>query len=64
MSIADKFKKFREARGLSQLDVAIQAKTSPTMISKIESGQRVPSVVTAYEIVKALGFKLDDLFTE
>ena len=64
MSIADKFKEFRESRGMSQLDVAIQTKTSPAMISKIELGQRVPSVVTAHEIVKALGFKLDDLFTE
>lgn len=64
MSIADRLKEFREARSMSQLDVALQAKVSPTLICKIEMGQRIPSVAIAHEISKVLNFRLDDLFDD
>jgi transcriptional regulator with XRE-family HTH domain len=52
----------REARRLSQRELAARVNVSPSMISQIEAGQSQPSVNTLYSIVSELDISLDELF--
>jgi transcriptional regulator with XRE-family HTH domain len=52
----------REARGISQRELARRLGVSPSLISQVESGQSRPSVSTLYGVVNELGVSLDQLF--
>ncbi len=49
-------KDIRAKKGLTQQEVANAANVDVTMISKIELGERQPSVKVAKKIAEALGF--------
>ena len=52
----DWFKTIRANRGLTQADIAGMASVDVTTISKIELGERQPSVEVAKRIATVLGF--------
>ena len=51
----------REAKGLSQSELARQCDVTASAINKFESGLKVPSLVKAVALAKALGCSLDEL---
>lgn len=63
MSIGDNFKNKRIERDLSQEELSKLSGVSKPMISYIEGGKRVPSVLTAQKIARVLRCTIDDLLT-
>ncbi|MEZ0482610.1 helix-turn-helix transcriptional regulator [Planococcus sp. SSTMD024] len=57
-------KKFRNNKGLTQLEVAKKAGIKRPNYTMIETGQRKPSVATAKSIASALGFDWTIFFEE
>ena len=55
-------KKVREAKGLSQKEVAVVSKIDNSNYSKIEGGKTDPSFSSVVKIAKALNVPLYDLF--
>lgn len=62
MDLGDALKKVREAKGLSQKELAGLLEMPQPQYSRIESGKTDPSFTTLERIVKALGIALSDLF--
>ena len=52
-------KQWREARGLTQLQLAYQTGASLSTIASLESGRYVPRITLAQAVVQALGVSLD-----
>jgi transcriptional regulator with XRE-family HTH domain len=57
-------KSLRIARNMTQTRLAEQVSVSPAMISRLESGQRLPSFSLACRLALALSVAVDDLTTE
>ena len=55
--------KFRMARGLTQEQLAALAGTSPSHISRLESGQHLPSLSNLKKISAALKIRMSITFT-
>ncbi len=55
-------KKVREAKGLTQKEVAMSLKMDASQYSKIENGKTDPSFTIVANIAKALGVTLPELF--
>ena len=56
-------KQIREAKGLSQLDLAKRAKVSQGYLSDLEARQKKnPGIETLRKIAKALGVPVTELF--
>jgi len=51
----------REARGITQTELAKLAKVSQPNISDVENGKVSPTVATASRLAKALNCTVDDL---
>ena len=51
----------REAKGLTQTELGRQCDVTAAAINRFESGLKVPSLVTAVALAKALGCSLDEL---
>ena len=64
MNIGEKIKKIREAKGLSQKEVALTLSMNPSQYSKIENGKVDPQCSSIEKIANALGISLSDIFTE
>lgn len=62
MDLGDCIKKIREAKGLSQKQVAASCKMDTGNYSRIETGKTDPSFSSVQKIAKALGVQLGDLF--
>jgi transcriptional regulator with XRE-family HTH domain len=62
MDLGDTLKKIREAKGLSQKELAGLLDMPQPQYSRIESGKTDPSFTTLERIAKALGISLADLF--
>lgn len=62
MDLGDILKKVREAKGLSQKELAGLLDMPQPQYSRIESGKTDPSFTTLERIAKALGISLADLF--
>jgi len=62
MELGDCIKKIREAKGLSQKEVALSCKMDMGNYSRIENGKTDPSFNTVVKIAKALGVELYELF--
>ena len=58
---AETLKRIRRERGLSQDELAEKIGTSKQVISRYESGQRIPKISVAVQIAKALGVTLEEL---
>lgn len=57
-------KEIRKIRNMTQADLAALLEVTPAAISRYESGERIPDIVTAAKIANALGCKVDDLIKE
>jgi transcriptional regulator with XRE-family HTH domain len=62
MDLGDCIKKVREAKGMSQKEVALASKIDNSNYSRIENGKTDPSFSSVVKIAAALGVSLPDLF--
>lgn len=60
MTLADKLKVYRKAKGLTQKELANQAGISVRYVKLLESGKFIPPS-THYNLAKALGVTVEDL---
>lgn len=61
MQLSNNIRWRREAKGLSQSELGRQCDVTAAAINRFESGLKVPSLVTAVALAKALGCSLDEL---
>ena len=52
----------RKQKGMSQLDLALEAEVNKNYISDLERGRRNPSILVLEKIAKALDVSLEILF--
>lgn len=52
----------RKQKGMSQLDLALEAEVNKNYISDLERGRRNPSILVLEKIAKALDVSLENLF--
>ncbi len=64
ISMGKRIRKFREAKGWSQSELAYQVQMSNTTISHIEVGSGKPELNTVVNIANALGVSLDMILCE
>lgn len=64
ISMGKRIRKFREAKGWSQSELAYQVQMSNTTISHIEVGSGKPELNTVVRISNALGVSLDMILCE
>lgn len=60
--LPNRVKKFREERGLSQMEVSTRAGISRAAVSAIEGQRLVPSVATALALANVFGCAVEELF--
>ena len=64
MNIGDKIRQIREARGLTQKEVALTIGMDQSQYSKIEKAKTDPSTSTLEKVAKAIGIGLSELFAD
>ncbi len=64
MSLGTKVRQFREAKRLSQEDLALRLDVTQSTISNIESDKSVPNSLLLSRIAKELGVDINQLFEE
>lgn len=57
-----KIKSIRKSKGISQEELAYQAKIDYSYINEIEAGKRNPSIKRIAQIARVLGVEVKDLF--
>jgi transcriptional regulator with XRE-family HTH domain len=62
--VGSNVRRCREAAGLSQEDLAARMGVDQAYVSRLEAGQRNPTIVTVWHVAKALGVEPSDLFQE
>jgi transcriptional regulator with XRE-family HTH domain len=62
MNVGEKIREVREAKGLSQKEVALILVMNPSQYSKIENGKVDPQFSTIEKIANALGVDIADIF--
>ncbi|MBP3389185.1 MAG: helix-turn-helix transcriptional regulator [Clostridia bacterium] len=61
MSVGANIRKYREAVKMTQQELADCVGVDQSMISQIERGTKIPTILLGKEIANALGRCLDDL---
>lgn len=64
MSIGTKVKRFREAKGLSQGDLALRLDVAQSTISSIESDKNIPNSLLLNKIAQELEVDINDLLND
>lgn len=64
MTIAENIKRLREAKSMTQEDLAAALGITASAVSLWESGKRSMNVKTADQLAQALGVTLNDLMRE
>lgn len=64
MSFAENLKRLREQKGLSQAELAEKANISQPMIAQYERYMKVPTIIVAVDIAKALNTTCEELVRE
>ena len=64
MSIGTRVKRFREAKGISQDDLAIRLDVAQSTISSIESDKSIPNSMLLRNIAKELEIDINQLFDD
>lgn len=62
MKIGQVIKALRSEKGLSQEALALEVDTATSNLSRIEKGQRTPSLDLVYRLAKALGVSVSEVF--
>lgn len=60
LTFGEFIKNAREAKGLLQREVAVRANVEQAYISKVERGEREPSLTNAIKICQALHIDIND----
>lgn len=60
----NRIRELREARGMTQLQLAYKTGLSPGMISRYETGHFTPGLVPAMRLTEVLGCKMEDLIDD
>lgn len=63
MNVGEKIREVREAKGMSQKEVALTLVMNPSQYSKIENGKVDPQFSSIEKIANALGIDIADLFS-
>lgn len=58
----EKVRKLRKSKGYTQEDLAAEIKRDVRTVVAIETGKRNATITTVYNIARALGVKLSQLF--
>lgn len=61
MSVGENIKKYRNRKGMTQVQLAEAVTVTHPMITAYERGTKNPSLQVAFEISKTLGCTLEDL---
>lgn len=61
-NFANRLKKIRKSRGMSQRELADKSILTNTMISRYELGQAIPTMYTICDLANALDVSIDVLF--
>lgn len=64
MSIGTKVKRFREAKGISQDDLALRLDVAQSTISSIESDKNIPNSLLLSKIAKELEVDINELLND
>lgn len=56
-----RLKEAREARGLTQFELAVRAGTRPNVLQRIETGRGLPAWETGLRIARELGYDVSAL---
>lgn len=59
--IGTQIRKYRNSRGMSQIELSKKSNLHRTYISQIESGDKNPSIVSLLKICKALKIQFTDI---
>lgn len=62
MQIGDRVRTVREAKGLTQKEVALAIGMDQSQYSKIEKNKTDPTTSTLHKVAKAIGIELSELF--
>lgn len=62
MNVGEKIRQVREAKGMSQKEVALTLIMNPSQYSKIENGKVDPQFSSIEKIANALGVDIADMF--
>lgn len=63
MDLADRLKRLRKARGLTQQALAVKAGISLGYLSRLEVGTHDPRLTTLRKLARALGVKMTELLS-
>ncbi|MDF2157253.1 XRE family transcriptional regulator [Algoriphagus sp. CAU 1675] len=64
VQISNKIKSIRKEKGLTLQEVADRAGVTKGLISQIENGRTIPSLLVLIQLIKALEVDLDEFFNE
>ena len=64
MSIGAKVRKYREAKGFSQEELAVRLDVAQTTISSIESDKSIPNSILLHKIAKELDVNINSLLDD
>lgn len=59
----NKLQKIRWKKNWSQKYLSMRSQVPQSVISEIENGNEIPSVLTALKLAKALSVNVEDIFT-
>ena len=64
MDAGARIRQFRQLRGLSQEQLALEAGINPAFLGHLERGLKSPTITTLDKLVKALNITFEELFAE
>ena len=64
MDVGGRIRYFRQLRGLSQEQLALEAGINPAFLGHLERGLKSPTITTLDKLVRALDISLEELFAE
>lgn len=64
MDVGGRIRYFRQLRGLSQEQLALEAGINPAFLGHLERGLKSPTITTLDKLVRALGISFEELFAE
>ena len=55
--VSERIQKLRQERRMSQMDLALEAGISQGFLAMIETGRKVPTIMTIFKLAKALNVR-------
>lgn len=55
--VSERIQKIRQERRMSQMDLALEAGISQGFLAMIETGRKVPTIMTIFKLAKALNVR-------